>query len=223
MKRKTYLYHNPSTGLIEHVDEETGVPVLIQKTMRDDLLNNNRDTMAYAEVNGVRVRIERGQGLENRGLVITKRWTYSDTLAEIIIQRVSEGETLLDICKGKRKMAGDVVMPPYFILAKWRQDYPEFNEKLEQAFKDRSEIFHGKALSEAALSDEDNSTAQKVIVDTMKWAAGVDNPDRFGNKTKVSGDADSPITFVIQTGIDRTPIAPPEEKQAIEIKPKEIE
>lgn len=222
-KKKTYIYHNPVTGLIEHICEETGIIVLIQKSMRDDLLGNMKDTIPYKETNGVRTRIERGQGLEKMGLVVTKRWTYSETLAELICQRVSEGKTLNEICKSRKSTAGEPMMPPYFIVAKWRLDHPEFNEKLEQAFVDRSEIFHGKAIEQAELSDEDNSAAQKVIVDTMKWGASVDNPDRFGNKAKLTGEGDGPITFIINTGIDRAPLPAPKEKEAIVIKPKEIE
>lgn len=222
-KRKTYIYHNPATGLIEHICEETGHVVLIQKSMRDDLLGNIKDTIPYKETNGVRTRIERGQGLELMGLVVTKRWTYSDTLAELIVQRVSEGLTLSQICKPRHGVAGEPIMPPYFVVAKWRLERPDFNEKLEQAFKDRSEVFHGKAIEQAELANEDNSAGQKVIVDTMKWSAGVDNPDRFGNKAKLTGEGDGPITFIINTGIDRTPLAANKEKEAIEIKPKEIE
>lgn len=221
-KRKTYIYHNPNNGLIEHIDEETGHVVLIQKSTRDDLLGNQKDTMAYTEVNGVRTRIERGQGIEKMGIVITKRWSYSETLTELICNRISEGETLLDICKRGLRKAGEPVMPPYFILAKWRQEHPDFEERLQQAFKNRSEIFHGRAIAEAEKSDEDNATAQKVIVDTMKWGASVDNPDRFGNKAKVESDA-GPITFIINTGISREPLPAPQEKPVIEIPKKEIE
>lgn len=220
-KRKTYIYHSPTTGLIETIDEETGIIILIQKSMRDDLLGNMKDTLPYKETNGIRTRIERGVGIEERGLMLTKRWVYTETLAELIVQKVTEGKTLIDICK-RVSVAGEPIMPPYFILAKWRQDRPEFNEKIEQAFKARSEVYHDKAITGAEMADDDNAVSSKIVVDTMKWSAGVDNPDRFGNKTKVSGDVDAPITFVISTGIDRSQIP---EKEVIPITEsvKEIE
>lgn len=220
-KRKTYIYHSPTTGLIETIDEETGIIILIQKSMRDDLLGNMKDTLPYKETNGIRTRIERGVGIEERGLMLTKRWVYTETLAELIVQKVTEGKTLIDICK-RVSVAGEPIIPPYFILAKWRQDRPEFNEKIEQAFKARSEVYHDKAITGAEMADDDNAVSSKIVVDTMKWSAGVDNPDRFGNKTKVSGDVDAPITFVISTGIDRSQIP---EKEVIPITEsvKEIE
>ncbi len=212
-KRRTYIYHSPVTGLIETIDADTGHILLIQKSTRDDLLDNKDATLPYQTVDHKTTRIERGQGLEHMGIILTKRWRYSDVLADLICQRVTEGASLLEICRNSKK-AGEPVIPPYFILAKWRQDFPQFNEKLEQAFKDRSEIFHGKAIEQAELSDEDNASGQKVIVDTMKWGAAIDNPDRFGSKTKIGTEGEGNITFIINTGI-RQELLPEKEAQPV--------
>lgn len=40
-------------------------------------------------------------------------------------------------------------------------------------------------------------------MDTYKWAAEVNNPEQFGKRTKVVGDASNPVVFVIDTGIRR--------------------
>lgn len=199
--RKTYIYHNPSTGLIEHICEETGQIVLIQKTLDDSVRTDKSKSIRYSCDNGVECRIERG--LEKLGLLRTKRWVYNDMIAELICQRVTEGETLLEICGPKQNTAGQKIMPPYFIVVKWRRERPEFDLKLKQALSDRSEILADHASEQSKLADEDNATAQKLVVDTLKWRTGVDNPDKFGAKTKISGEIEATTIFVINTGIRR--------------------
>ncbi len=217
-KNQTYQYQNPKTGLIETIDSKSGRVVLIQRSLRDDLMQNRKDTIPWGRTGGVETRIERG--LESLGIVVSKRWSYSELLVDLISQRITEGETLYEICKGKEVQAGDVIIPPYFILCKWRKEYPEFETKLQEAFKNRAEVSHGKAIYQAEMADEDNATAQKLVVDTHKWSAGVDDPDRFGTKTKVVGDINAPITFLINTGILRPGdpgFVPLEEKEAKKI------
>jgi len=110
---------------------------------------------------------------------------------------VVEGHTIKDICEMED-------MPQYAILCNWRRRFPIFDKGIRQARVDRAEHFHDMAIREAKnAQNKDQAPAQKLKIETYKWAAGVADPDGFGNKTKVTGDAANPISFVIDTGIRR--------------------
>ena len=224
-KRRTYIYHNPSNGFIETIDSDTGNVLLIQRSLKDIDSIKDRDQLISYSMDGHQTMIEKS--LVASGPQVVQRWVFNEVVASMICQRIQEGETLLDICKPHAGTVNQKILPPYFVVAQWRRDHPEFDEQVKQSFKDRAEIFHGHALRQAELTDEDNASAQKVLVDTYKWAAGIDDAERFGTKTKISGDAENPITFVINTGIprpnDANYIEPKQALPVIDVTPKDEE
>ena len=129
-------------------------------------------------------------------LIDATQWTFTEELCEYICQKVTEGWSLTDL-------ANKNGIPPYYVMAKWRRDYPHFQEKINLAYKDRGEVYHGRAIQKAEAAEEDTIQVTKLQVETMKWASAVDDPNRFGNKTKISGDSASPLTILIDTGIHR--------------------
>ena len=45
--------------------------------------------------------------------------------------------------------------------------------------------------------------APKEKISALQWAAEKGNAERFGTKTKIVGDKNAPVVFVIDTGIRR--------------------
>ena len=192
----TYCFFNNETGFIEHIDKQTGRVIKIQVDFNAD------------EFEGIKAGdgsiILHQKGFPPEDGFSTKRWIYSKTLESLICQRICEGKTLSQISQ----LNG---VPPYYIIAKWKQEIPDFAQAIKQAEKDRAEVFQTKALNVSEDSEPETVSCDRLLVDTLKWCAQVDNPEKFANKTKISGDSEAPVTFIIETGINRGPEKPVEE------------
>lgn len=85
---------------------------------------------------------------------------------------------------------------------------------LEDATRDRADQFHDMAmdyLEEMKESGaEDRASVARVQLDAIKWMSAVGNADRYGAKTKISGDPTSPLQIILNTGIYRGAESPPE-------------
>lgn len=124
--------------------------------------------------------------------------THNPVIIDLICQRISEGESLTDICK-------DPSMPTYPTLMRWRRKHDYIEKALHEARIDRAEGLRDKALKEADKAEsKDPIGAHALRVDTLKWAAGVDSP-RFSPKAKVEATIQAPTVIQVVTGIDRGP------------------
>jgi len=122
---------------------------------------------------------------------------YNEILAAIVCQRIAGGTTLSKLCK-------EPGMPSYQTLLRWRKKYPYFKEAVEEARKDRAEYYAEEVVEVSKLAtDKDDSPAIRVRIDALKWSAQAFHPDKFSPKTKIVGDPDQPISFIVDTGVRR--------------------
>lgn len=121
---------------------------------------------------------------------------FNTIVADKIVELHMQGNSLDAISKEKG-------FPPVKIIYHWIQHNITFKNKIMQARQMRGFYFENKVMAEAEAVDADNYNAQRVKIDAAKWLAKVNNPDVFGEKTKISGDKDAPLTFVVDTGIRR--------------------
>ena len=127
--------------------------------------------------------------------ILQKGWHYSPIWADIICDMISQGKTLKYISS----LAG---MPPTTVIARWRKQHPEFGEAYESARAARAEILHDVIYETAnEVASPDEVAGEKLRFEKMKYLASVNDPDRFGNRIKHSGDDKRPLKFVIDTGI----------------------
>lgn len=129
-----------------------------------------------------------------------KLWVKNRVVEDLICQMISSGERLDEICSTPG-------FPSLSILGKWMRDDAEFKARVAEARALRAEVLKEQVLTQAdqAIADasEDQLVqAHKLKVDSLKWVASVDSPERFGNKTKVETSSTSTI-MVIDTGIRR--------------------
>lgn len=113
-----------------------------------------------------------------------------------IVQKYSEGLSVREISQ----------LPGYpTVNAIYHQMYRDgaFKRMMKDARDLRGVVFEEKALAAANAADEKNVQSSRLKVDTFKWAAEVNNPEVYGKKTKIIGDPDQPIAFLIDTGIRR--------------------
>ncbi len=126
---------------------------------------------------------------------------YHEAYGQIISKLVSEGKTIKYITE----LQG---MPSRNQISNWLVKHDEFSKMMDQARKDRAEV-HFDEIAEDKDEDHDASKdevqARKLKLDRLKFLASKGDPDRFGDRTKVSGDSDAPLQIVVSTGIVRAP------------------
>lgn len=100
------------------------------------------------------------------------------------------------------KIASRPGMPGYNTLLKHARDNEAFREGLERARTIRAIHHEERALLVADEGlDKDDVPAARLAYDAAVWAAGINDPARYGKKTTIQGDASKPITLVIRTGV----------------------
>ena len=101
---------------------------------------------------------------------------YSEKIAEKILSRYAEGETLSKICKDKK-------MPKRNTVYRWRSSYPAFGEAYL-----RSQEEHVDALIDEAgeiVDTEENPQRGKIRADHRRWLASRLNRSKYGDKLDI--------------------------------------
>lgn len=122
---------------------------------------------------------------------------YDPFVVDLICERVATGESVTKVCK-------EPGMPAYAVFSKWVVDHPDAAKKLELARVARTEYLRDLAV-QTAMENEDfkfPTQAAKLKVDTLIWAAGVDNP-KYSPKAKVEATFSAPVQILVSTGIVR--------------------
>jgi hypothetical protein len=124
-------------------------------------------------------------------------YPYTEEIAIAICAKIAEGDTMKAICS-------DDHFPPYYVITYWMARYPEFKKMLAEARRARAGIYHDEIVEIAETVDEDNAKSAKIRLDAYKHLAAVNDPEEYGSRTKISGDLNAPLSFIISTGIDRS-------------------
>ncbi len=177
---------NPRSGLIELIDLITGQVLLVQSSERD-LLESAWDRLTQINTPEGVVWIEK---TINFDYTKSKLQPYSKLLADLICQQIALGQSLME--------SAEQINIDYATLCRWRRDQKEFQLAIKQAREDRAEIFHDLAISTAKKQKD-----PRLKVDTYKWAAEKNDPEKFGTKTKIIGDPDAPLQIRLELGVRR--------------------
>lgn len=182
-------------GLIELVDMNNGRILCVQATDKD-LLATKWENLTCIHTPEGPVWIEK---CINFDIVPTlSNQPYSKMLGDLLAQGIVEGKSLVTACI-------DLNLE-YSTVMRWKRTHEEFAEQLKEARRDRAEAFHDEVLETARTQAR---TKDKIAA--LQWAAEKGNPEIYGNKTKIVGDKDAPIQFVLATGINRDVTPTPEE------------
>ena len=120
---------------------------------------------------------------------------FSHEIADLIEEAYIAGNSLHAISK----MEG---MPSYGTILRWTKDNSKFGTCLGNARKTRALHFEEKVVEAIeAPRDKDDVPQAKLKMDGYQWLAGVNNPEVYGKRTTVAGDASKPIVFTIITGV----------------------
>lgn len=123
---------------------------------------------------------------------------FTEELAGKICERITGGESLLDICR-------DDDMPSRSTVLRWQYEFPAFEAAYARAREGRGDWRTEKmrqVIEDMRNGDIDPHMA-KVELDMQKWLAGKDNPRKYGDSTTIKGDKDNPLTIqALATALD---------------------
>jgi len=107
---------------------------------------------------------------------------YTEELVDDIINRLTDGESLVKICDSDG-------MPKCAVVYRWLALHEEFSDRYARARADQAERYLDEIL-EIADKEEDVQRA-KLKIDTRKWTMGKLKPKKYGDKqTNVFEDPD---------------------------------
>lgn len=198
---KDFFYQMNPQGLIEQVDSVTGAIISIQSGRSESIIGGKeKEFVEYQMPDGRMVLAQKGMNMDVYKAGAVEAYKYSQLIADLICNKIMDGGLISKICK-------EAGMPPYSTIVRWRQQHPEFGEALEMARKARAEAMHDEVLDSVsderiALMSKDDIIAARLKVDTYKWAAEKNDPNKFG-KERVGGSGPGAIQIIVNTGINR--------------------
>ena len=186
-----------SRGLIEVLDLESGRVLCVQASA-EDLLEAKWERLTRIDTPEGPVFIEKGL---NPDLALGVRGTpYSRLLGDLLCERVVNGETMVRACKELNL--------EYSAVVRWKRENPEFKAQLDQAKKDRADFLHDEMLERARHS----RTSARTHIEALQYAMQKGDPEKYDQKQQNQAITQGNVTFIIQTGIDRTGGSPEEIK-----------
>ena len=124
---------------------------------------------------------------------------YSDKLAELICDRLAEGESLRAICR-------DEAMPSTTTVKRWLRKDEEFRAQYVRAREDQAEHYLDEIIEIADDDSQDTSygdsgpkantewiSRSKLRVDTRKWAMSKLAPKKYGDKMALTDGEGKPL------------------------------
>lgn len=99
-------------------------------------------------------------------------WLYSEGLAREVFERLCEGQSLTEI-------GADPTMPCLSTLFHWRRNFRAFDDTVELGKRVQAERFCDEGLAAARAVTPESAFATKVLLEQLRWAAGVMAPRVF--------------------------------------------
>lgn len=104
--------------------------------------------------------------------------SYSPALADEICDRITEGESIYNICKSGH-------MPHYTTVWRWLDAHDDFASKCARARALQAEFMDHKIMEEAEKANKDNAYAVKVKIAAYQWRAMKLSPRKYGERLEV--------------------------------------
>lgn len=120
-----------------------------------------------------------------------ERVLYTVDLGKRICDQVAQGKSL-------RAISAQSEMPSYNALLRWSKEHPELSKMLRAVREARARHFEDAAIEAAEAAE--GKDADRLKVDTYKWAAEVNDPVTYGKKLAHSGEVKGGFTINVVTG-----------------------
>lgn len=141
---------------------------------------------------------------------MSRRTKYTDEIADMICQRIADGESL-------RKICAEPETPPMRTVFDWLADERHaifrtkyarareiqadtlFDEMLEIADDSRNDWMQREASENAGWRENGEAIRRADIrIKTRQWMASKLLPKKYGDKIELAGDQNAPLQVVIQ-------------------------
>lgn len=118
---------------------------------------------------------------------------YSEELADLICERLVEGESLASICR-------DEDMPRISTVYAWLRQKPAFLEAYTRARDDQGDTDADKIgdVQNMVLQGLVDPAAARVAIDALKWTAARRQPKKYGDKMALTDGDGGPLQVVVQ-------------------------
>lgn len=140
--------------------------------------------------------------------------SFTNEIAAIILERLSDGESLRTICSADgmpnrstvfRWLSQNKEFCDQYTYAREEQADALFDEILDIADDGTNDWMERKDKDDQSIGWVENGEALRrsaLRVDARKWMAGKMRPKKYGDKLQLSGDQDSPLQVVIRRHAD---------------------
>jgi len=132
-----------------------------------------------------------------------KSSSFDSELANEICERLSEGKSLLEICR-------DTHMPNVRSVYRWRRENDQFALDYARAREDQGDTNADEIadVRKQVANGELDPQAGRVVIDALKWEAGRRKPKVYGDSTMLKhANADGEL---IRTSFDASLLSPEE-------------
>ena len=112
---------------------------------------------------------------------------FTQELADLICERMANGETLRSICR-------DINLPASTVI-EWTMNNKGFSEQYTQARQKQADSYADMILDEAFNSHD--AQIGRLRVDALKWVASKLAPKRYGDKVEVEQTGTQKIRVIM--------------------------
>ena len=118
---------------------------------------------------------------------------YQPEVAEQILERLAEGETLRAVCRDLKVST--------VVAHDWCEANAEFATRYARAREHQGHAAADRAV-ERAMQRSDSPQADRLEFDALRWFAGKVAPRHYSDKVQVGSDPDNPLTVVVRRIVD---------------------
>lgn len=100
---------------------------------------------------------------------------YSPNIADLICERLMDGESLRSIC-------ADENMPSKATVCRWLAAHDEFRDQYARAREAQADVMDDLILDVANACKPETATADKVKISAYQWRASKLQPKKYGDR-----------------------------------------
>lgn len=104
---------------------------------------------------------------------------FSQSVADIICERLAGGESLRTICGVER----DKALPSETTIYRWLRENEAFAQQYAVARESQGDAYADRAVEEALTATD--ASIGRLRMDALKWAAGKLAPKKYGDKLDI--------------------------------------
>lgn len=141
------------------------------------------------------VRVRKSAQKENkRGRGRPPVYTYNQEIAEQLCEGIAQGKPLEQVCNEISKKIGKDFKSE--VVYRWLSKYDDFSIKYARANDRKADTYFDQAIEIARNTTPATCNADRLKVDTLKWASARLAPKKYSEKYQITGDGGGPVSLI---------------------------